>query len=115
MLQAKLHGHLANKVNTENKSTPRTPSPSRAPASSKPEPKKSVKKDKGDYSEYNHLFRKYEMMMKIGINVHGAVGRMRQDGVDKAAIAAFERKHNGMYSFRISPYLVHYFRRQRKI
>eukprot|EP00486_Rosalina_sp_Unknown_P014229 CAMPEP_0201591968 /NCGR_PEP_ID=MMETSP0190_2-20130828/189991_1 /ASSEMBLY_ACC=CAM_ASM_000263 /TAXON_ID=37353 /ORGANISM="Rosalina sp." /LENGTH=330 /DNA_ID=CAMNT_0048050523 /DNA_START=189 /DNA_END=1178 /DNA_ORIENTATION=+ len=49
---------------------------------------------KGDFSQYNTLFKKYEMMMKLGINVHGAVGRMRQDGCEKDAIAAFEKKHN---------------------
>ena len=51
-----------------------------------------------DFSQYNALFKKYEMMMKLGINVHGAVGRMRQDGCEKAAIAAFEKKHNGLSS-----------------
>ena len=51
----------------------------------------------GGADQYKQLFKKYEMMMKLGINVHGAVGRMRQDGVDKAAIAAFEKKHNGIY------------------
>eukprot|EP01084_Bolivina_argentea_P087344 157750_1 len=49
---------------------------------------------KGDRSQYTQLFRKYEMLMKFGINVHGAVGRMRQDSVDKSAIASFEKKHN---------------------
>ena len=42
------------------------------------------------------LFKKYEMMMKLGISVYGAVGRMRQDGMDKADIAAFEKKHCGL-------------------
>eukprot|EP01084_Bolivina_argentea_P253693 426264_1 len=43
---------------------------------------------------YEQIFKKYEKMMQMGINVHGAVGRMRQDGIDKKAIAAFEKKHN---------------------
>ena len=47
--------------------------------------------------KYKALFKKYEMMMKLGINVHGAVGRMRQDGCDKEAIAAFEKKHGGIH------------------
>ena len=47
-------------------------------------------------NQWTSLFKKYEIMMKLGINVHGAVGRMRQDGCDKAAIAAFEKKHNGL-------------------
>eukprot|EP00484_Ammonia_sp_Unknown_P022348 CAMPEP_0197044232 /NCGR_PEP_ID=MMETSP1384-20130603/20332_1 /TAXON_ID=29189 /ORGANISM="Ammonia sp." /LENGTH=1020 /DNA_ID=CAMNT_0042475657 /DNA_START=88 /DNA_END=3150 /DNA_ORIENTATION=- len=51
---------------------------------------------KDDFSQYASLFKKYEMMMKLGINVHGAVGRMRQEGVDKAAIAAFEKKHGAV-------------------
>ena len=66
---------------------------------SQPSPSGGAKKKKGgkrDYSQYATLFKKYEMMMKLGINVHGAVGRMRQDGCEKDAIAAFEEKHNGL-------------------
>ena len=50
----------------------------------------------GDASKYKQIFKKYEMMMKLGINVHGAVGRMRQDGIGKDVIAAFEKKHGGL-------------------
>eukprot|EP01084_Bolivina_argentea_P319845 554821_1 len=53
----------------------------------------------GGAGQYKSLFKKYEMMMKLGINVHGAVGRMRQDGCDKAAIKAFEKKHGALDDF----------------
>eukprot|EP01084_Bolivina_argentea_P060640 110777_1 len=31
---------------------------------------------------YEQIFKKYEKMIQMGINVHGAVGRMRADGHD---------------------------------
>ena len=61
----------------------------------------------GDASKYKQIFKKYEMMMKLGINVHGAVGRMRQDGIGKDVIAAFEKKHGGLWLDIISK--IHFF------
>eukprot|EP01084_Bolivina_argentea_P253694 426265_1 len=41
-----------------------------------------------DNPMYEQIFKKYEKMMQLGINLHGAIGRMR-GFEDKAVIAAF--------------------------
>eukprot|EP01084_Bolivina_argentea_P138349 243585_1 len=43
--------------------------------------------------QYTSLFKKYETMLKVGINAHNVVHKMRQDGCDTAAITVFESKH----------------------
>ena len=66
------------------------------PAASKPAAKKAGGGGGGGAGQYAQLFKKYEIMVKLGIDVYGVMERMRQNGEDKAAIDAFGRKHGGV-------------------
>eukprot|EP01084_Bolivina_argentea_P170602 295622_1 len=103
LLAAKLGGHVKNKKMAEKEAggggVDSGPSQKNAAAAlgglfnKKKKEEKPKASSGGGADQYKQLFKKYEMMMKLGINVHGAVGRMRQDGVEKPAILAFEKKH----------------------
>eukprot|EP01083_Nonionella_stella_P050872 135187_1 len=45
------------------------------------------------------MFKKYQMMMKLGLSVYTVVPRMKLDGLNDDAIAEFERKHNAYTEF----------------
>ncbi|ETO28471.1 hypothetical protein RFI_08662 [Reticulomyxa filosa] len=49
--------------------------------------------------DHERILKKYEMMLKLGISVHGAIGRMTQDGIDKDIIKQFKIKHAGFFFF----------------
>ena len=42
----------------------------------------------------DEIFRKYEKMMKLGISIHGALGRMIQNGEKSEIIDEFKKKHS---------------------
>ena len=42
------------------------------------------------------IFAKYEKMMKLGISIHGALGRMVQNAEKSDVIDAFKKKHAGL-------------------